>query len=341
MTQPLNRFWYVPLAMLTCAFLFSRCGGDKETCAFEPETGNITLNITIEQLQDSFIHIPSKKKLVDLLTRHPGVRDEIFLRSQFESDSAFVDALYKRLNHPSLDTLLLQTREVFGNLSGLQAEFEQAFKNVKYYYPDFTPPRVQTVVSGLANDMMVTDSLIIVSLDYYLGRSAKYRPKIYQYLLRKYDPNDIVPSCMLIYGISGRFSKTQTEDKTALADMIAYGKAFYFAKHMLPCTPDSVFLWYTPEEMKGSRDNEDLIWKRLVDSQVLFSTNHKVKQDYLGERPVTIQVGEKCPGRIAQWVGWRIVDKYAESHADMKLPDILNIDQAQQLFKESSYKPKH
>ena len=25
-------------------------------------------------------------------------------------------------------------------------------------------------------------------------------------------------------------------------------------------------------------------------------TNHKVKQDYLGERPVTIQVGEKCPG---------------------------------------------
>jgi hypothetical protein len=189
--------------------------------------------------------------------------------------------------------------------------------------------------------MMVTDSLIIISLDFYLGRSAKYRPKIYQYLLRKYDPNDIVPSSLLIYGISDRFSKTQSEDKTVLADMVAYGKAFYFAKHMLPCTPDSVFLWYTPEEMKGARENEDLIWKRFIDSQVLFSTNHKVKQDYLGERPVTIQVGEKCPGRIGQWVGWQIVDKYAESHPDLKLPDIMNVYQAQQLFKESTYKPKH
>src|SRR6185369_15207201 len=109
---------------------------------------------------------------------------------------------------------------VFGDLSGLKQQFDEAFSNVKYYYPDFTPPKIQTVVSGLETDMLVTDSLIIVGLDFYLGRGAKYRPKMYEYLLRKYDPNDIVPCAMLIYGIEGRFNKNQPNDKTVLADMV-------------------------------------------------------------------------------------------------------------------------
>ena len=90
--------------------------------------------------------------------------------------------------------------------------------------------------------------------------------------------------------------KNDVSDKTVLADMVAFGKSFYFAKHMLPCVPDSVLIWYTPEEIKGSRSNEDLIWKRFVDSQVLYSTNHKVKQDYLGERP-------------GDYPGWRKVSR--------------------------------
>src|SRR5690606_35013170 len=157
--------------------------------------------------------------------------------------------------------------------------------------------------------------------------------------LRKYDPNDIVPSCMLIYGISERYNKVKPSDKTVLADMISYGKAFYFAKHMLPCEPDSVFIWYTPAEISGSKKNEDLIWARFIDSKVLFSTSHKVKQDYLGERPATIQVGAKCPGRIGQWVDWRIVNKYAETHPNVALPDLMALDDPEKLFRESRYKP--
>jgi hypothetical protein len=265
----------------------------------------------------------------------------MFRRTEYPGDSVFLDELYSRFNNPHFDTLLAETKRVFGDGSILKAEFEAAFSNVKYYYPDFTPPRIQTIITGLDTDMLVTDSLIIISLDFYLGRGAKYRPKnVYNYILRKYDPDDIVPSAMLIYGIDGKFNKTDMNDKTVLADMVAYGKAFYFAKHMLPCTPDSTLIWYTPEEIRGSRANEDLIWARFIESNVLFATSHVVKKDYLGERPVTIQVGEKCPGRIGQWVGWRIVNKYMDSHPDITLPQLMNTANAQQLFKESHYKPE-
>jgi hypothetical protein len=145
---------------------------------------------------------------------------------------------------------------------------------------------------------------------------------------------------MLIYGINDSINKTQLNDKTVLADMIAYGKSFYFAKHMLPCVPDSVFIWYTPQEINGSVKNQDLIWARFIESQVLFATSHTVKKDYLGERPITVQVGEKCPGRIGQWMGWQIVKKYMKSHSEISLQQLMATGDAQALFNQSGYRPQ-
>jgi gliding motility-associated lipoprotein GldB len=331
---------YFPFVILFLIVLFASCDSEtEEACVFQPD---IEENVQVDfvMLQDSLMNISSKKDLVNLLTRYPLIRDYVFRRTEYPDDSVFVNELYSRLTNPHLDTLHLEVNRVFGDMSSVKKQFEEAFSNLNYYYPNFTPPKIQTVISGLDTDLFVSDSLIIVSLDFFLGKDAKYRPKMYNYLLRKYDPNDIVPSCMLIYGISNRYNKIRQSDQTVLADMITYGKAFYFAKHMLPCEADSVFIWYTPEEIQGSRKNEDLIWARFIESQVLFSTSKKVKQDYLGERPATIQVGEKCPGRIGQWIGWRIINKYAESHPDITLPQLMALDDAQKIFKESKYKPQ-
>ena len=331
----MNRFFVI--VILALAF-FSACESDKEECVFKPDLSS-RVELDFQMLQDSLLNINSKDDLVELFTLQPALRDYIFRRSEYPSDSVFIDELYNRFTNPHFDTLFSETKRIFGDASTIKSQFEEAFSNIKYYYPNFTPPKIQTIISGLDTDLLVTDSLIIVSLDFFLGRGAKYRPKMYEYLLRKYDPNDIVPSCMLIYGISNRFNKNQVNDHTVIADMVAYGKAFYFAKHMLPCVPDSVFIWYTPQEINGSKKNEDLIWARFIESQVLFSTNKKVKQDYLGERPTTIQVGEKCPGRIGQWVGWQIINTYTKSHPEIELPKLMALDNAQKIFKESKYKP--
>jgi hypothetical protein len=52
-----------------------------------------------------------------------------------------------------------------------------------------------------------------------------------------------------------------------------------------------------------------------------------------------VEVGEKCPGRIGQWVGWQIVNAYMNAHKDVTLPELMNQRDAQKLFKESKYKP--
>lgn len=321
------------------AFVLWSCGdSDEEKCEVIPETTKV--DVIFESFEDSVVNFKSKQEMVDFFTRYPLFRDYVFQRTKYPDDSVFINTVYARLSHSHLDTLLSETEKSFGDLSNLKSQFTEAFSNLKYYYPDFVVPRVQTIISGLETDMFVSDSLIIVGLDYYLGKDGKYRPQMYDYLLRQYNPENIVPSTMLIYGIGSSFNKTNLQDKSVLADMMSYGKSFYFAKRMLPCVPDSVFIWYTPEEMRGSRKNQDLIWARLVQDEVLFETSHLIKQKYLGDRPKTVEVGPECPGRIGQFVGWQIVKAYMKSHPETTFQEMMSISNAQSMYKDSKYKPK-
>jgi hypothetical protein len=329
------RYMRILLFSMSVVFLVSCGGKNEEACG---PMAPITTPIEFESFDDAFVGISSKDELITLLGKNPLIRDYIFARTEYPNDSVFLEALFDRFTNPHFDTLHQEVKRVFGDGSALKAEFEQAFNNLKSYYPSFVAPRIQTLISGLDTDMYISDSLIIVSLDFYLGEGAKYRPQTYQYLLRKYGPEDIVPSAMLIFGIDQRFNKTNLSDRTVLADMIAYGKSFYFAKQMV-CVPDSVLIWYSQEEIEGAVKNQDLIWARFVEDQVLFSTSQMVKRDYLGERPFTIQVGEKCPGRIGQWVGWQIVNTYMKRHPEVSLQQLMEMDNAQTLFKEARYNP--
>lgn len=313
--------------------------GVEEKCAFIPETASIQIDLNIEQLQDSVVNLASKEKLVDFFSRNTPLRDVFFNRQGYPDDSVFINELYARFNNPYFDSLLIDTKQVFGDLSELRNQLKDAFTNLKYYYPDFQPPRIQTVITGLESDIFVSDSLIIIGLDYYLGANARYKPNMYEYMQRRYQKNFIVPSILLLYGIDDGFNKTNLEDRTVLADMIAYGKTYYFAKQMLPCAADSIFIGYTKEEIEGARANSDLIWKRLVEDQVFYATSHLVKQKYVAERPKTLEVGEKCPGRIATWVGWEVVKKYMREHEEVTLPQLMANPNAGELFTQSKYRP--
>jgi hypothetical protein len=319
--------------------LLTGCSKDKdETCAFIPDTDNIQVEFTLTSFEDSLPAIQTKQQLVNFLSRNPLLRDNFFGRQAYPSDSAYINELFNRFTHPAIDTLLMETHRVFGNGDELKKQFEAAFKNIKYYYPDFKAPNVLTVISGLETDVMVTDSLVIVGLDYFLGQDARFKPNMYEYMQRRYHKDFVVPSVVLLMGIDGRINKTNPEDKTVLADMVAYGKAYAFTKRMLPCVPDSVLIGYEQKEIDGALYNETKIWKRMIEDQVLFGTSHMTKQKYIAERPKTTEISAQCPGRIGMWVGWRIADYYLYE-TNKSLPELMAEPDAQKIFKLSKYRP--
>lgn len=324
---------FLPLVFL----LLVACSGSENECADAPAPAPV--QVTIEALEEKLVQVNSKAELVALLDKHKQLRDYFLLRSEYPNDSVFINDLYQKFSNAHIDTLLAETKRVFGTKEKLQKDLNEAFGRIKVHYPDFVIPKVQTVLSGFDTDLFVSDTLIIVGLDYYLGKGAKYRPNQYEYILQQYHPENIVPSIMLMIGIDSRINATNLADKTVLADMMAYGKSFYFAKQMLPCTPDSVFMHYTSSDVAGAKKNMDLIWYRLVEDKVLYNTTNTIKQRYLSERPKTIEVGPECPGRIGQWMGWQIINSYMQ-HNDVSLPELMQNAQADVLFKQSKFNPR-
>jgi hypothetical protein len=319
--------------------IFISCKEDKEQCAFQPPIAK-KVEINFQSLEDSLFTFKTKQQLVDFFSRHVALRDVFFNRQGYPSDSLFINRLYSVFHNQAFDSLRMETKRIFGNGEELRKEFELAFSNIRYYYPDFNIPKIQTVITGLESDLFVSDTLILVGLDYYLGQDAKYKPDMHKYMQRRYTKEFVVPSAMLLYGIDRTINEVDPQDKTVLADMIAYGKAYYFAKHMLPCVPDSVLMGYTAEEIAGARENQDVIWKHFIDKEVFFKTTKNIKQKYIDERPKTVEVGDQCPGRIGVWVGWQIVQKYSEQNSKISLPELMKLPSAQQIFSGSKYRPK-
>jgi len=331
---------YLSLFLLSHILFFSFSCSNKKTCIPSPDISNIELSLEIERLDKELLKIHTRTELKELLDQHL-VFSEIFLaRSQYPHDSILVDRFYELLRNPSIDTLWQETNDHFGDLSEINTQFENAFKRIKFYYPDFIPPKIQFVFTGLTHDMYVSDSLIVIGLDYFLGENATYRPlNIPGYILKRYRKENIVPNSLLL--LSEKYNKIDIRDKTLLADMIFYGKAYYFSKQMLPCVADSIFLGYTPKEMKDIFYSQEIIWANFIENEALFDTNHLIKDKFIAERPKTFEIGQNCPGRIGRWIGWEIVKSYMDGQSELSIPDLMEMSSARTVFERSGFKPRN
>jgi len=315
---------------------FIACKEDK--CIDAPDVSHIEVSVNIERLDKKLYKIPTKKDLEALLAQNPVLADEFLQLSQYPMPQILIDRFHKLLNAEDIDSLFIEVDNTFGDLEDVRIQFEDAFRYLKYYFPESKIPKIQTVITGIANDLYLSDSLIIIGLDYYLGPNGKYRPKdIPVYLLKRYQKEYLVPQIMLMY--SSIYNKTDYEDQTTLADMIYYGKSYYMAKNLMPCTPDSILTGYTSFETGDIDEHEPVIWASILENKVLYEKNPFIKDKFLSERPKTLEIGENCPGRIGRWVGWKIVNKFADEYSAMSLPELMQIEDAQKIFVESKYKP--
>jgi len=75
----------------------------------------------------------------------------------------------------------------------------------------------------------------------------------------------------------------------------------------------------------------------------LFSSTHQNKQRFIEDAPFSkfhTKFDAKTPGRIGQWVGYRLVASYMNLHPEKSLTDLINELDSQMILRESAYKPK-
>lgn len=314
----------------------------------EPECQDIDVSKTVVKLQitrleDELMQLKSVEEAEAFLTKYPKLAKEFFLAERFPKGKVAKN-LFMLAKDTAIGTMYRQTKSQYKDISDLKEQFENAFAHIKHYYPEFYVPKVYTAITGLGIETFVSDSIIVLSLDFFLGPKAKYKPRDHtgqpfpEYILRRYRREFIAPACMLY--ISNKYNKVDILDNTLLAEMIYFGKAYHFVKKMMPCIQDSLIIGYTSEQMKGIQTHESIIWGHIVERKALYETSHFIKNKYTGERPYTAEIGPKCPGKIGTWLGWRIIDEYMERNSDVTLQKLMENKDSKKIFNESKYKPK-
>ena len=311
---------------LFCFFLLSSCTKNEE--------------VTLIRLDQKLFSSKSPDKVRALLNQNQAVAQLYFNANGAGNDTALVRDLTNRVTNPALSEFNDQIQTEFGDMADLKKQLAEAFTAIKENFPDFRAPKVATLVTGfLGPDLVVTDSLIIIGIDYFAGPKAKYRPpgqEFPQYILRRYQKEYIVPA--IIFAISDKYNAANRADQTMLADMVYYGKGYVFTKTMLPDVADSLVIGYSDKQLTQTFNAQDVVWAHFIDNQLLYQTSPAIKQRYLNERPFTAEIGQACPGAIGRWLGWRIVGRYHDEHSSVSISELMRNADARMIFEQSGYK---
>lgn len=245
-----------------------------------------------------------------------------------------------KIKNPLLKELYGEVKKKYPDNSAFENDLEQLFKRIQYYYPDQKTPRVITLISEVDKDAkaIYTDSIVLLSLDTYLGKDHRFYEGFPKYMRQGFEPSQMMPDLVSSFSM-GRIA--QPKDRTLLSQMIYFGKELYLKDMLLPDASDAAKIEYREDQIQWCKENESEMWKYFINNKLLYDTDTKLMQRFVAVGPYSkfyLEIDNESPGRVGQWLGWQIVRSYMENN-DVPLKKMLAMD-AKEIFDNSKYKPK-
>ena len=265
------------------------------------------------------------------------------LKSQypFLFPQQFEDSIWIKRQKDSLQLLLQSAVEAkYPGLGTMEYGLSNLFKHIKYYFPSTKVP--QTI--GLINNVdyqskaIYTDSLLLISLDTYLGKEHELYEGIPNYVRKQMD------AAYLTSHVAEKFitSRIQEPDnRTFLSQLIYYGKIEYIKALLLPEVAEAIRLGFSEAELQWTLENQKYIWQYFIEKQFLYSTDPALIQRFLAPAPFSkfyLEIDNETPGRIGIWLGSQIVNAFVSKNPQISLEELLALP-ALTLFQQSNYKP--
>jgi hypothetical protein len=250
----------------------------------------------------------------------------------------FFDRLKSFFSEPTLMDLYQKEQAVFENITSYEQELATGIQCLLNEFPQLKLPAIYMHVSGLNQNVVVTDSILSLSADKYLGGDFPlYQEFFYGYQRQQMSPERIVPDYLL--GLM--YSEFPFEgDENALLDRMLYeGKMRYILSRILPGRKEWESFGYTEEQYNWCTQSESRIWKTMLQQKHLYTTDYLITSQYINEAPYTATLTSSSPGRVGVWVGFRMIDSYMKHHSKTTWQELIDRKDYRQLFMEAKYKP--
>lgn len=312
--------------ILTVVFFIIQCKKNN----VEDEINSIPISINFDRFDKKFYNIDSFK-LNDLKKEYSYLFPE-----------KFDDIVWVNRRKDSLQLILKNAIEKkIENFDFVEDEINYLFKHVKYYFPKTNIPKIVTLINNVdyQSKIIYLDSLVLISLDTYLGKNHEIYNGIPNYI--KYD----MDISFLSSHIADKFLDRKINypnERTFLSQMLYYGKKLYLKEKLLPLKNDTILIGYSKKDFTWAKENEIYIWKYFIEKELLYNTDSKLIRRFLDPSPFSkfyLEIDNQSPGKIGRWIGWQIVRSFMKKNPEVKIEDLI-FKSSQELFIKSGYKPK-
>lgn len=308
------------------AFVLISCNSKSE---LEKAIDAVEVQVEIERFDKEYYE-SSDSELGKIKAKYPylfptHIHDSIWLEQK--NDTLFAE-LYQ------------EVQKKFPDIKELEKELTSLFKHIKYYFPKVKIPKVNTIIAEVDYNFKTyyTDSIALISLDLYLGKDHHFYERD-MYLREELVPRQMMPD--LVKSFAHR--KVPYPNQGDFLSRIIYeGKILYLKDLLIPDFTDQEKINYSEEQLKWAYANEENVWRYFIDDNMLFSSDPSLVTRFVNVAPFSkfyLDIDNESPGRIGTWIGWQIVRAYAQNNPQVSLDELLKKN-AEELFKESKYKPK-
>jgi len=137
----------------------------------EPDENAVVLD-RYDRVLDEYVSLGSYTALHRMNTQYP-MQTKLLIEDVLKLGVVNEPDVELRLRHYYLDStvqvLLDEVHRQYSDMSDIEADLNSAFEELKKQNPDLKVPHIYTQVSCLNQSIVVSDTLIGISLDKYLG----------------------------------------------------------------------------------------------------------------------------------------------------------------------------
>jgi len=335
---------FIQNVFLALMFLLASCENNR----WEVNTSSIELDLNFQRFELDLWEFGedrvSPEESVELSKKYPRLfplfKQGILRFGQADSIKS-LKMLNDFVNHKDIRSLFEAVKNTYprNELASEEEQLTDGFKRYKFHFPDKTIPEVKSMISAFNFSTVTGDQLLAVSLDNYLGKDYEIYPQIGlpEYKFNKFERKYLVSDALKAWFTT----EFETEGNRKLIEqMIFNGKILYLLHALLPNLDPWIKFSYNEEELNWCETNESEVWFHFVDMELLYTDEIFKIRKYLGEAPFIAGFPKNSPGKVGQWVGYRIVKAYMDAHPKMSLSELMETGNDSRFLQQSNYKPK-
>ncbi len=219
---------------------------------------------------------------------------------------------------PDISKLMPSLDDTERRLGNVASQWDDLFGKSTF------PAEFYTIVSPYSQSVFMADSVVLIGLNHYLGVDYPGYAGMEQYIRQRKIPNRMVPDVAEAL-LRSRFPyEASGEVATALSRML-YEGAITFAVMSLTGENDLAdVLGYDDRSMVWLADNEERIWRKMVEADYLYSTDPDITARLVRLAPSTPLIHADAPGGAGRYTGYKIIESYMKVHPETEISELFS-----------------